>query len=234
MTTPVARATMMIEVWSDIACPFCYIGKRRLSAALETFPHRDDVEVVWRSFQLQPQMVTDPSLSIAEYLANSKKLHPDQVAQMNQRVGQMGAGEGISFDFGRVVVANTFNAHRLLQFAQAQGHGDAMKERILRANFSEGANVDDTATLERLASDVGLEADAVRELLASDGYADEVRRDMAEARELRISGVPFFLLNRAYAISGAQETALFSQAIERAHSEWRDAQADDVTPSAVP
>ncbi len=215
---------MLIEVWSDIACPFCYIGKRRLSAALDAFPHRDEVQVVWRSFQLQPQLVTDPSLRIADFLASSKGLHPEQVAQMNQRVQQMGALDGISFDFPRVVVANTFNAHRLLQLAQAQGLGDAMKDRLLRANFTEGANVDDVQTLERLAVEAGLAPDAARELLAGDAYADEVRRDIAEARQLRISGVPFFLFDRAYAVSGAQERALFTQALERAHSEWSNAQ----------
>jgi predicted DsbA family dithiol-disulfide isomerase len=223
---------MLIEVWSDIACPFCYIGKRRLSAALEAFPHRDDVEVVWRSFQLQPGLVTNPAISIAEYLASSKRLHPDQVAQMNQRVQQMGAAAGIVFDFAKVVVANTFNAHRLLQFAQAQGLGDAMKERLLRANFTEGANVDDTATLQTLAEEVGLNAEEVRALLAGDGYADEVRRDMVEARDLQISGVPFFVLDRAYAISGAQEGALFTQTIARAHSEWRASLTASATPTA--
>lgn len=229
MTAP---EKMRIEVWSDIACPFCYIGKRRLNAALDAFAHREDIEVLWRSFQLQPGLVTDPSISIAEYLASSKRLHPDQVAQMNQRVRQMGEADGIAFDFTKVVVANTFNAHRLLQFAQAQGHGDAMKERLLRANFTEGVNVDDAATLQTLGEEAGLNAEAVRELLAGDGYADEVRRDAAEARELQISGVPFFLLNRAYAISGAQEGALFAQAIERAHSEWRASMTDSATPSA--
>jgi predicted DsbA family dithiol-disulfide isomerase len=229
MTAP---EKMLIEVWSDIACPFCYIGKRRLSAALDAFAHRDDIEVVWRSFQLQPGLVTNPSISIAEYLATSKRLHPDQVARMNQRVRQMGAADGIAFDFEKVVVANTFNAHRLLQFAQAQGLGHAMKERLLLANFSEGANVDDTATLQGLGEQAGLSAEAVRELLAGDGYADEVRRDVAEARELQISGVPFFLLDRAYAISGAQEGALFSQAIERAHGEWRASMTESATPFA--
>lgn len=228
-----AAEKMHIEVWSDVACPFCYIGKRRLNRALAAFAHRDDIAVTWRSFQLQPELVTDQSISITEYLASSKRLHPDQVAQMNARVQQMGAADDITFDFQRVVVANTFSAHRLLQFAQAQGLGDATKERLMRANFAEGANVDDTATLQRLGEDVGLEAHAVRHLLEGDGYGDEVRRDIAEARALRISGVPYFLLDRAYAISGAQDGALFAQAIERAHGEWRAAQAAGATPSAA-
>jgi len=147
----------------------------------------------------------------------------------------MGAADGIAFDFARVVVANTFNAHRVLQLAEAQGLGDAMKERLLRANFIEGANVDDHATLQTLAEEAGLGAESVRTLLTGDAYADEVRRDIAEARQLQISGVPFFLLDRAYAISGAQESALFTQAIERAHTEWRAAQssADSATPAGV-
>lgn len=136
-----SREPMLIEVWSDIACPFCYIGKRRLQGALQRFAQRDDVRVEWRSFQLQPQMVTDASLRINEYLATTKGMPMAQVEQMQARVQEMGASEGITFAMDRVVVANTFNAHRLLQ-----------------AYFTEGANVDDSSTLRTLATEVGLDA----------------------------------------------------------------------------
>lgn len=215
------REPMQIEVWSDVACPFCYIGKRRLLSAIARFPHRDDIRVQWRSFQLQPQLVTDASQRLNEFLARSKGLTMAQVEQMQAHVAAMGASEGISFAMDRVVVANTFTAHRLLQLAQAEGHGDAMKDRLLRAYFSEGANVDDVATLAALAADVGLDTTRVTTALAGDAFADEVRRDVAEARQLRITGVPFFLFDRAYAISGAQPAELFDQALARAHSEWR-------------
>ncbi len=217
MTT---REPMLIEVWSDIACPFCYIGKRRLQAAIARFPQRADLRVEWRSFQLQPQQVTNPALRLNDYLAASKGLSLAQVEQMQAHVRAMGESEGISFAMDRVVVANTFNAHRLLQWAQAEGHGGAMKDRLLRAYFTEGANVDDHTTLVALAADVGLAREGAESLLASDAFADEVRRDLAEARELRITGVPFFLFDRAYAIGGAQPPELFDQALARAHGEW--------------
>lgn len=211
---------MLIEVWSDIACPFCFIGKRRLQAAIARFPHRDDLRVEWRSFQLQPQLVTDASRRLNDYLAQSKGLSLSQVEQMQSHVRAMGEGEGIRFAMDRVVVANTFNAHRLLQWAQSEGRGDAMKERLMRAYFEEGANVDDAATLRALAADAGLDAAKAEELLAGDGFADEVRRDIAEARQQRISGVPFFVFGGAYAISGAQPPELFDQALARAYAEW--------------
>lgn len=220
------REPMLIEVWSDIACPFCYIGKRRLQAAIARFPQRDDIRVEWRSFQLQPQLVTDASRRINEYLAATKGMPLAQVEQMQARVQEMGAGEGIAFAMDRVVVANTFNAHRLLQWAQAEGRGDAMKERLMRAYFEEGANVDDAETLRALAVEAGLDSAQAATLLAGDGFADEVRRDIAEARQQRISGVPFFVLDRAYAISGAQPPELFDQALARAYGEWRDRTRD--------
>lgn len=226
MTT---REPMLIEVWSDIACPFCYIGKRRLQGALARFPQRDDIRVEWRSFQLQPQLVTDASRRINEYLASTKGMPLAQVEQMQARVREMGAGEGIAFAMDRVVVANTFNAHRLLQWAQSEGHGDAMKERLMRAYFEEGANVDDRATLQSLATDVGLDAPRTAELLAGDGFTDEVRRDIAEARQQRISGVPFFVFDQKYAISGAQPAELFDQALARAYAEWRERETESVT-----
>lgn len=220
---------MLIEVWSDIACPFCYIGKRRLQGALQRFAERDDVRVEWRSFQLQPQMVTDASLRINEYLATTKGMPIAQVEQMQARVREMGASEGITFAMDRVVVANTFNAHRLLQWAQAEGRGDAVKDRLLQAYFTEGANVDDASTLRALAIEVGLDAAQAAALLAGDAFADEVRRDMAEARQNRISGVPFFVFDQKYAISGAQPPELFDQALARAHAEWRDDKAEPAT-----
>lgn len=206
------REPMLIEAWSDIACPFCYIGKHRLQGALQRFAQRDDVRVEWRSFQLQPQMVTDASLRINEYLATTKGMPMAQVEQMQARVQEMGASEGITFAMDRVVVANTFNAHRLLQ-----------------AYFTEGANVDDSSTLRTLATEVGLDATQASALLAGDAFADEVRRDMAEARQNRISGVPFFVFDQKYAISGAQPPELFDQALARAHAEWRDQDLEPVT-----
>jgi predicted DsbA family dithiol-disulfide isomerase len=215
------REPMLVEVWSDIACPFCYIGKRRLQSAIQRFPHGNDVRVAWRSFQLQPQLVTDPTRRINEYLATTKGLAISQVEQMQAHVRAMGESVGIRFAMDQVVVANTFNAHRLLQWAQGAGYGDAMKERLLQAYFTEGTNVDDAGALAGLAAEVGLDARTAAELLAGDAFADEVRRDIADARQQRISGVPFIVFDQAYAISGAQPPELFDQALARAHAEWQ-------------
>lgn len=209
---------MKIEVWSDVACPFCYVGKKRLEAALERFPHKE-VEVVYKSFMLNPSLETDPSISIADYLAESKGIDPRMVQQMNHRVVQMGAAEGIDFVFDKVVVANTERAHRLLQLAQSLGKGVAAQERVFRAYFSEGRNVDDIDMLIALASELGISAEDARTALTSDTIAYDVQRDIAEARSLGITGVPFFVIDRAYGVSGAQEVAVFEQALNKALTE---------------
>ena len=209
---------MLIEVWSDVACPFCYVGKKRLETALAQFPHKE-VDVVYKSFMLNPQLETDPDISIADYLADSKGLDPRMVQQMNQRVSQMGAAEGISFEFEKVVVANTERAHRLLQHAQGLGKGAEAQERIFRAYFSEGRNIDDVDTLVALAHELELNAEGARAAIESDAVSYDVQRDIAEARSLGITGVPFFVIDRAYGVSGAQEVAVFEQALNKALTE---------------
>jgi predicted DsbA family dithiol-disulfide isomerase len=209
---------MLIEVWSDVACPFCFVGKKRLETALAQFPHKD-VDVVYKSFMLNPQLETNPDISIADYLAESKGLDPRMVQQMNQRVSQMGAAEGIDFVFDKVVVANTERAHRLLQHAQGLGKGAEAQERIFRAYFSEGSNIDDVETLLGLAIDLGVDAENARAAIESDAVSYDVQRDIAEARSLGITGVPFFVIDRAYGVSGAQEVAVFEQALNKALTE---------------
>ena len=209
---------MLIEVWSDVACPFCYVGKKRLETALAQFPHKE-VDVVYKSFMLNPQLETDPDISIADYLADSKGLDPRMVQQMNQRVSQMGAAEGINFEFEKVVVANTERAHRLLQHAQGIGKGAEAQERIFRAYFSEGRNIDDVDTLVALAQELELNAEGARAAIESDAVSYDVQRDIAEARSLGITGVPFFVIDRAYGVSGAQEVAVFEQALNKALTE---------------
>lgn len=210
---------MKVEVWSDVACPFCYVGKRRFAEALAAFPHRDQVEVVWRSFQLNPGLRTDTATSLLDYLVREKGIPRERAAMMNARVGEMGADVGIAFDFAHAVPANTFEAHKLLQFASRQGLGDAAMERVFRAYFTEGRNVDDRATLLELGTDVGLDRSALEEALADDDIAYAVRSEMGEAAELGISGVPFFVLDRKFGVSGAQERGVFLNALEQAFDE---------------
>ncbi|AEV33849.1 putative dithiol-disulfide isomerase involved in polyketide biosynthesis [Owenweeksia hongkongensis DSM 17368] len=216
---------MKVEIWSDVMCPFCYIGKRRFEKALSNFKHKDDIEVVWKSFQLDPTTVTNPALSVTEELARKKGWTLEQTREMSAHVTKMAEGEGLHYDFDKAVVANSFNAHRLLQFAKTQGKGDALKEALLYAYFTDGKNTDDTATLLELGLKAGLEKEEVEKVLSDESlFADAVNKDVAEAQQLRISGVPFFVLDKKYGISGAQELMVFEQNLAKAHEEWKATQ----------
>ncbi|WP_417599912.1 DsbA family oxidoreductase [Owenweeksia hongkongensis] len=216
---------MKVEIWSDVMCPFCYIGKRRFEKALSNFKHKGDIEVVWKSFQLDPTTVTNPALSVTEELARKKGWTLEQTREMSAHVTKMAEGEGLHYDFDKAVVANSYNAHRLLQFAKTQGKGDALKEALLYAYFTDGKNTDDTATLLELGLKAGLEKEEVEKILYDENlFADAVNKDVAEAQQLRISGVPFFVLDRKYGISGAQELMVFEQNLAKAHEEWKAAQ----------
>jgi predicted DsbA family dithiol-disulfide isomerase len=212
---------MTIEVWSDIVCPFCYIGKRKFEAALEQFPDRENIEIVWKSFQLAPEMRTDPSISIHQWLARAKGFPLDQAKQMNAHVSQLAHNVGLTYHLDTAVVANTFRAHVFLHFAKSQGKQGEAKERLLKAYFSESKNVDDISTLIELGQEIGLDPDAVAAALADSKFANEVRADIAEAQQLGIHGVPFFVLDRKYGVSGAQEPATFLKALTQAFAEWR-------------
>ena len=208
---------MKIEIWSDIVCPFCYIGKRRLEEALADFEHRDQVEVVWKSFQLDPNQVTNPNISVVEDLARKKGWTLEYASDASESVADMAAEEGLFYDFEKAIPANTFNAHRLLQFAKTKGLGSVLKEALLRAYFMDGKNVDDTETLLTLADENGLSTDKTREVLSNPTtYRNEVLEDINEAKDLGISGVPFFVIDRKYGISGAQPLSVFANTLQKA------------------
>ncbi len=210
---------MKIEIWSDVMCPFCYIGKRRLEGALASFPHKDEVEIVWKSFQLNPDMRTEPGKSITDYLVEKKGWSREQIHQMHERLTLSAKEMGLHYDFDKAVVANSFDAHRLVQLAKTRGLGDAMEERLFKAYFSEGGNIADPATLIKLGLDAGLAEADIRSVLEGEAFAKEVRGDVEEARQLGVNGVPFFVLDRKYAVSGAQETPAFLKALEKAYGE---------------
>lgn len=210
---------MDVEIWSDVMCPFCYIGKRKFEEALSQFPHNDQINVVWKSFQLNPAMKTDPGKNINEYLAEAKGWSIDQARQMNDRVTAMAQEVGLSYDFDRAIVANSFDAHRLIQLAKTKGLGDAAEERLFRAYFTEGQNTADHATLLALGTDIGLDPTDVQAVLASNAFADDVNRDIYEAQQVGARGVPFFVLNRRYAVSGAQAPETFLGALNTAWAE---------------
>jgi predicted DsbA family dithiol-disulfide isomerase len=205
---------MQVEIWSDIACPWCYVGKRRFEAALARFDHRDDVRVTWRSFELDPGAPAEREGTGAEHLAAKYGMSVEQAKAMNERMTETAAGEGLDFHFELQRQGNTFDGHRVLHLAAERGIQDALKERIMRAYFGEGALVSDHDTLVRLAGEAGLDEDEVRAVLGSDAYADAVRADERTASSLGITAVPFFVVDRALGASGAQAPEVLLQLLE--------------------
>jgi predicted DsbA family dithiol-disulfide isomerase len=205
-----------VEIWSDVVCPWCYIGKRRFEAALEGFEHRDDVQVLWRSFELDPQAPRVHTVDGATHLAQKYGKTRDEALAMQQRVAAIATGDGLVFRHDLARGGNTFDAHRLLHLAATYELQDPLKERLMAAYHSEGESIGDVAVLERLAIEVGLPEIEVRGVLASDRFAAEVRDDEHNARALGVSGVPFFVVDRAFAASGAQSPEVLGDLLRRA------------------
>ena len=206
---------MQIEIWSDVVCPWCYIGKRRLERALGEFEHADEVEVTWRSFQLNPDTPPGTASPTLDYLA--QRFGP-QAQAMTARVAEMGKGEGLTLDFASSLTVNTLEAHRMLHLAADLGIGDAAKERLLRAHFTEGADLSDHETLTKLMTEAGADEERVSAVLAGTEYADAVQADIDMARRLGANGVPFFVIDRKYGISGAQAAETFLHALRTAYA----------------
>ena len=216
---------MKVEIWSDVVCPWCYIGKRRLERALAEFEAADEVEITWRSFQLNPDYPVGTREAHDEHLARKLGATTDQVHQLNERVVALAAAEGLDYHFDTYVTVNTFDAHRVTHLAKAMGLGLPIHERFLRAQLVEGEVLDDPDTLVRLAAEVGVPEAETRRVLDTDAFAAEVRADIEEARALGITGVPFFVIDRRYGISGAQPAALFLEALRTAHHDAAEAAA---------
>lgn len=207
---------LTIEVWSDVVCPFCYIGKRELEHALERFAPRDSVRVVWKSFELDPEAPARAEQDTYGMLSERYGMTREQAKQRVESVVQRAATVGLTYHFDRVIVGHSFDAHRLLQYAKSKGKGDGMKERLFKAYFTEGRHLADRATLVALATEVGLDAKEVDALLSTAAFTEAVRADEAEATGLGISGVPFFVFDRRLAVSGAQAAEVFLQALQQA------------------
>ena len=210
---------MKVDIWSDIMCPFCYIGKRKLEGALKQFDHNADVEIEWHSFQLDPAMKPQPGKSLYQYLAERKGQSLDWSVKVHQQMTQSARAEGLEYNFDKAIIANSFDAHRLIHMAKKAGLGDAAKERILRAYFTEGKNVGDRPTLIALGVEIGLNPGEVFTMLETNEYADAVNADIEMSQELGINGVPFFVLDNKYAISGAQPTEHFLAGLQQAWAE---------------
>ncbi|MEV4900974.1 DsbA family oxidoreductase [Citricoccus sp. NPDC055426] len=212
---------MKIEIFSDVGCPWCFIGKRRFETALESFEHRDQVEVEWKSFQLDPSLPEHDHRNEIDYLVETKGMPRDQVTQMLAHVTQQAAGEGLDYDFDALVVANSWKAHRVIQRAKASSLETAarLEEQLFKAHFEDGKNIGSEDVLVELGTAAGLTAEQVREALDEDRWETAVKQDLATARALGVSGVPFFVLERKYGISGAQPVEVFTQALEQSWAE---------------
>ncbi|MBW4889789.1 DsbA family oxidoreductase [Mucilaginibacter sp. HMF5004] len=218
-----ASAKMKVEVWSDIMCPFCYIGKRNYESALAQFAGSKDIEIEWKSFQLDPTIPeqTGEKQNVYEYLAERKGMSYEQSVKMHENVVEIAKHAGLAYNFDKAIVANSFSAHKMIQLAKTKSLGDAAEERLFYAYFTEGKDFGDIETLVQLGTEIGLDEAAIRTAVNSEDYAKKVRADVAEARNLGGGGVPFFVFNRKYAISGAQPPEAFLQTLDKSFGEWR-------------
>ena len=211
---------MKVEIWSDVVCPFCYIGKRQFEQALAEFGHADEVEVEWRSFELDPGAPAVRSGDQVQHLADKYGMSRADAQAAQDRVLASAARVDLALDFERARGGNTFDAHRLIHLAADHGLQGEMEERLFAAYFTRGEPIGDRATLEAIGVELGLPAEEVARVLGSDAYADAVRADEAEARSLGVTGVPFFVVDRAYGVSGAQGAETLLEVLDRA---WADA-----------
>lgn len=212
---------MRVDIWSDVVCPWCYIGKRRFETALVNFPHRNEVELVWRSFELDPSAPPSPERpdEYVEHLASKYGTTTERAQMMIDRITSVAAEEGLDFRFEIARRGNTFDAHRLLHLALHKGIQDPLKEQLDHATFTEGLAVSDHQALAEIATQVGLDEIEVKEVLTSDMYSDAVREDEAQARAYGISAVPFFVIDGKYGIVGAQRADVIAAALQRAWTE---------------
>jgi predicted DsbA family dithiol-disulfide isomerase len=207
---------MQVEIWSDIICPWCYIGKRRFELALAQFEQRDNVDIIWRSFELDPKAPVQYPGTLDEMLVRKYGVSPQQAASMNANVTALAKEVGLEYHLSKARPGNTFDAHRLLHFATARQLGDRATERVMQAYFSEALPVGDRAALARLAPEFGMDENDARAMLESDEYTDAVRADEARAAKFGLTGVPFFVFDEKSGVSGAQPVAAFAQALQQA------------------
>jgi predicted DsbA family dithiol-disulfide isomerase len=208
-----------VEIWSDVVCPWCYVGKRRFEAALARFPHAGEVEVVWRSFELDPRAARETDRDLHTVLAAKLGGDRARALALNAHVTNQAAAVGLAYDLDHAHPTNSFDAHRLIHLAAAHGLQDAAEECLFAAYFTEARHIGRPDTLQEIGTAIGLDAQEVAEMLAGDACTAAVRADEAEARALGITGVPFFVINRKYGISGAQPSAVF---LETLQTIWRE------------
>ena len=222
---------MKVEIWSDLNCPFCYIGKRKFENALKNFEQRDNVEVVWRSFQLDPEMKPVTGQSVHQYLANRKEVTLEKGKEMNAYMSGVAKEVGLEYNFNEAVINNTMDAHRLLHLAAGNGVQNEVKELLFAAYYTQGKNIGDFETLIQIGESAGLNADEIRTMLQTGAYENEVKQDQYKAQDLGINGVPFFVFNNKYGVSGAQPTEVFTEVLEKIYEEEKPAVTEILTSS---
>jgi protein disulfide-isomerase len=215
---------MKVEIWSDIMCPFCYIGKRNFEAALKEFDAKNEIEIEWKSFQLDPTIPKsfDKKLSTYEYLAERKGMSVEKAIELHSNVTEMARNVGLTYNFDQSVVANSFDAHKLIQFAKTKGLGDAAEEQLFKAYFTDGKDMSNHSILVELGKEIGLNEKEVISALESEQYSSKVNFDISEGSQLGVTGVPFFVFDRKYAISGAQPIETFLNALKESFAESKN------------
>jgi len=214
--------TFKIEIWSDILCPFCYIGKRKLEKAIETFEGKEFLEIEWRSYQLDPDATSQPNTDVYDYLAERKGQTRDWSIKMHEQVANTAKEVGLDYKFEKAIIANSYHAHRLIHLAKKYNLGDQAEETIFKAYFTEGKDIANKITLTEIGSKIGLQENEILEVLNSDKYGAEVRADIEEAQNIGVRGVPFFVMDRAYAVSGAQPVEVFKETLEKSFEDWKN------------
>lgn len=213
---------MKVEIWSDVMCPFCYIGKRKFETALSQFHGQKDIEVEWKSFQLMPDLEKGKVSDLEQLLVEKKGISQAQAQSMNAHVANVGQQVGLVFNFDKAQAVNTEDAHRFLHFAKASGKQNEAEEVLFRSYFTDGKNIGDLPTLLEIGKEIGLDTEQLKPVLENGSFSDDVRKDIYEAQQIGVSGVPFFVLNRKYGVSGAQDPVVFLQVLEKAFGEWRE------------
>jgi predicted DsbA family dithiol-disulfide isomerase len=217
---------MKVEIWSDIVCPFCYIGKRKFENALANFDEKEKVEIVWRSFQLDPDLEPVAGQSVHQYLAKRKGVSEKEGKEMNAYMSNIAKEVGLEYNFDSAIINNTLDAHRLLHLAKERGVQNEVKEQLFKAYYTDGKDVGDKDVLIRVGESVGIPEAEISAMLESDKYINEVRQDQYQAQQLGANGVPFFVFNNKYGVSGAQPTEVFAQVLDKV---WEE--ENPVTPS---
>lgn len=212
---------MKVEIWSDVICPFCYIGKAKFEAALADFANKRDIEIEWKSFQIMPDLPTQVGRSIDDVLVEKKRISLDEAKKLNGYATQMAKQIGLDYHFEKAIPANTLKAHQFQHFAKVNGKGNEAEELMFKAYFTDGKNIDDINTLTELGKTIGLDAEALRKALEDKSYLNAVKHDINEAKQIGVNGVPFFVFNRKYAVSGAQDPTSFLNVLQTSFGEWR-------------